>query len=127
MFNEKIIEVFNNPQNVGVLHGHNAQGTTTNEITNEIIRMYLLIENDKVADVKFKAFGGVECIAFTSVACDLIKNKSIDKLSTIDVKDFQKIFGEFDVNAKLVIEQIKQTLDLAVKDYYKKLEKEASK
>lgn len=127
MFNEKIIEIFNNPQNVGVLHGHNAQGTTTNEVTNEIIRMYLLIENDKVVEAKFKAFGGVECIAFSSVTCDLIIGKSINKLADIDVKDFRKVLGEFDVNAKLIIEQIKQTLDLAVKDYYKKLEKEQTK
>ena len=36
MFNEKIIEVFNNPEYVGILHGHNAQGTTKNEISQSV-------------------------------------------------------------------------------------------
>ena len=48
MFNEKVIQEFNTPKNVGILHGHNAQGTTTNEVTNEISRMYLLINDGKV-------------------------------------------------------------------------------
>lgn len=125
MYNDKIIEVFNNPSCVGILQGHNAQGTTNNEISNEIIRIYLLIEDEVVKEAKFKAFGGVECIAYTSVACQLIEGQNIQNLEQLSVADFFKKFGEPSENAKLIVQQIKQTLELALKDYYKRLEKES--
>lgn len=127
MFNEKIIEVFNNPEYVGILHGHNAQGTTKNEITNEIIRIYLLIEDEVVKEAKFKAFGGVECIALTSIACGLITNKKIGKIQKLEKQDFVNYVGALTENGALVVNQIKQTLEQAFVDYYKKLEKEKNK
>lgn len=127
MFNEKVIQEFNAPKNVGILHGHNAQGTTTNEVTNEIIRMYLLISDGKVEEAKFKAFGGVECIALCSVTCDLIRGASLEALDTLSAQDFVSRLGELSENARLLLVQIKQTLDVAVADFYKRLAKEQNK
>ena len=127
MYNQKIIEVFNNPSYVGILHGHNAQGTATSEVTGEIVRIYLLIENDKIKEAKFKAFGGVSCIALSSLACEIVLNKNINDIEKISKQDFVKKIGELPENGALVINQIKQALEFAVIDYHKKLEKEKNK
>ncbi len=128
MYNEKVIQEFSNPKNVGVLHGHNAQGTTSNEVTNEIIRLYLLINDGKIQDAKFKAFGGVECIAMCSVTCDLIKGLGLDALQTLSAEKYTSRLGELTSdNSKLLLVQIKQTLDNAVADYYKRLAKAQKK
>lgn len=124
MYNENIIQIFKNPNNVGVLQGHNAQGTTTNEATNEIIRIYLLVENGKVVESKFKTFGGVSCIALCSTACEIIKGMDLDKIENIDVLDFARVLGQLPEDSGQVIAQIRQTLSLAVADYYKRLAKE---
>lgn len=124
MYNENILNIFKNPSNVGVLQGHNAQGTTTNEATHEIIRIYLLVQNGNVVESKFKAFGGVSCIALCSTACEIVKGKSIDKIENIDVLDFARVLGQLPDDSGQVIAQIRQTLSIAVADYYKRLAKE---
>lgn len=127
MYNEKIIQIFQNPDNVGVLQGHNAQGTTTNSFTNEIIRLYLLVSDNIVQEAKFKAFGGVNCIAMCSVVCDILKGKSIDSIENIDVIDFARKLGQLPENSGDLISQIRHTIALAVADYYKRLAKEQNK
>jgi len=127
MYNEKIIQIFENPNNVGVLQGHNAQGTTTNNNTNEIIRLYLLVDNNKVKEAKFKAFGGVNCIAMCSVVCDILRDKSIDAIENIDIIDFARVLGQLPDNSGEIIAQIRHTIALAVADYYKRLAKEQNK
>ena len=127
MYNEKIVQIFQNPTNVGVLQGHNAQGTTTNSRTNEIIRLYLLINDNKVQEAKFKAFGGVNCIAMCSVVCDILMGKSIEAIENIDVIDFARALGQLPDNSGDLIAQIRQTIALAVADYYKRVAKEQKK
>lgn len=127
MYNEKIIQIFENPSNVGILQGHNAQGTTTNSVTNEIIRLYLLVDGNKVQEAKFKAFGGVNCIAMCSVVCDILKGKDINSIENIDVIDFARKLGQLPENSGTLIAQIRHTIALAVADYYKRLSKEQNK
>ena len=63
MYNPKIMEILQNPQNAGMLRGANAIGRADSEICSDIVKFYLLIENGKVVDAKFKTFGGATLIA----------------------------------------------------------------
>ena len=43
------------------------------------MKMYLKIEDDRIADVKFKTFGCGSAIATSSMATELIKGKTLDE------------------------------------------------
>ena len=79
LYSEKVMDHFRNPRNVGVLEDANGVGTVGNAKCGDIMKMYLKIEDDKIADVKFKTFGCGSAIATSSMATELIKGKTLDE------------------------------------------------
>ena len=80
MYNSKVLEIFKNPKNVGVLKGANAIGTVGNASCGDIMKMYLKIsDNGIIEDAKFKTFGCAAAITTTSVATELVKGKTIEE------------------------------------------------
>ena len=61
------------------------------------------------------------------MTCDLIRGASLEALDTLSAQDFVSRLGELSENARLLLVQIKQTLDVAVADFYKRLAKEQNK
>lgn len=93
MYNEKVIEVFKNPKNMGDLEGANAIGTVGNVTCGDIMQMSLIIEEDIIKDAKFKTFGCVAAIAASSMATEMIIGKSIDEAMQIKNSDVVDALG----------------------------------
>ena len=79
LYSEKVMDHFRNPRNVGVLEDANGVGEVGNAKCGDIMKMYLKIEDDRIADVKFKTFGCGSAIATSSMATELIKGKTLDE------------------------------------------------
>jgi nitrogen fixation NifU-like protein len=77
MYNEKVMEHFTNPRNVGEIPDADGMGEVGNAKCGDIMRMYLKIEDNRIVDVKFKTFGCGSAIASSSVATELIKGRTI--------------------------------------------------
>ncbi len=78
MYSEKVMEHFNNPQNVGVIEDASGVGTVGNAKCGDIMRMYLDVDDDGIIqDVKFKTFGCGAAVATSSMATVLVKGKSV--------------------------------------------------
>lgn len=78
MYNEKVMDHFMNPRNVGEIEDAEAIGEVGNPICGDIMRMYLKIDNnDIITDVKFKTFGCGSAIATSSMATEMIKGKTV--------------------------------------------------
>ena len=54
-------------------------GEVGNPVCGDIMKMYLKIEDDRIADVKFKTFGCGSAIATSSMATELIKGKTLEE------------------------------------------------
>lgn len=127
MYSEKIMNLFANPNNVGILQSASGIGVYTNEKTNEIYKLYLKIENNFVVNASFKAYTGVVGIALMSVFTDMLKNKSIENLSKVEAEDILKELGRVGKKYEYLADDAIESLKLAVTDYQKKLEKEEEK
>lgn len=79
MYNEKVMDHFMNPRNVGELADATCVGEVGNAKCGDIMRMYLKIENEIITDAKFKTFGCAAAIATSSMATELIKGKTVDE------------------------------------------------
>ena len=78
MYNEKVMDHFMNPRNVGEIEDADAIGEVGNPICGDIMRMYLKIDNnDVITDVKFKTYGCGSAIATSSMATEMIKGKTV--------------------------------------------------
>lgn len=83
MYNEKVMEHFTNPRNVGEIPDADGMGEVGNAKCGDIMRMYLKIEDNRIVDVKFKTFGCGSAIASSSVATELIKGRTIKEALTL--------------------------------------------
>ena len=90
MYNDKVMDHFYNPRNVGVIENATVMGEVGNARCGDIMRLYLVIEDDIITDVKFQTFGCGAAVATTSMGTEMIKGKSVSealKLTNQDVLD----------------------------------------
>ena len=78
-YNDKVIEHYSNPRNVGEIKDASGVGEVGNPVCGDIMKMYLKIENDVITDVKFKTFGCGAAIASSSISTEMVKGKTIDE------------------------------------------------
>ena len=87
MYAETILEHYKNPHNHGILENRDIEHREYNPLCGDSVTIYLLIEGDKVKDVKFVGRGCAISQAATSLLTDDIKGKSIDEIKKLD-KDY---------------------------------------
>ncbi|CAM2982467.1 Fe-S cluster assembly scaffold protein NifU [Hathewaya histolytica] len=78
-YSDKVLNHFYCPRNVGVLASANGVGEEGDANCGDVMKIYLQIEDNKIINVKFKAFGCGSAIASASIATELIKGKNIEE------------------------------------------------
>ena len=66
MYNQKVLDAFANPQNVGIIENADGEGMVGNATCGDIMKITLKIENDVIVDAKFQTFGCAAAIATSS-------------------------------------------------------------
>src|SRR5439155_580473 len=84
MYRDYILDHYKNPRNSGDLPGATNTYHDTNPLCGDEITMALLIEDDKVKDVRFKGRGCAISQASASILTEEIKGKSLDEVKAID-------------------------------------------
>lgn len=90
MYSPKVLEHFQNPQNVGEIEDADGVGTVGNPSCGDIMKMYIKVENNIITDIKFKTFGCGAAIATSSITTAIVKGKTIEeaeKLTRNEVAD----------------------------------------
>lgn len=123
-YNEKIMNEFYNPQNVGVIRGADVKGKSVAQDTREILKIYIQVENNVIKNANFQAFGGVVAIAATSVATRLMLNKTVEDAGKITAEDIFKELGDVPESKKYLIGLAIKTVQDAVSNYSKKIKGE---
>jgi FeS cluster assembly scaffold protein NifU len=90
-YSEKVLDHFRNPRNVGTLEGEDVvAGEVGNPVCGDLMKMYIKVKDDKIADIKFQTFGCGSAIATSSMITEIVKGKTLDealKVSRQDVAD----------------------------------------
>jgi nitrogen fixation NifU-like protein len=79
MYSPKVVEHFQNPQNVGEIEDASGVGTVGNPSCGDIMKMYIKVENNIITDIKFKTFGCGAAIATSSITTIMAKGKTIEE------------------------------------------------
>lgn len=128
MFSQKIMQKFANPRYAGGLRGANGTGKSGNEECGELIKIYILVNDEGVIkEAKFKAYGGVCTIAACECACDLIEGRSLEAAMRTTYYQILEEMGEVPENRLYAISLAEEAVKDAIEDYYKKKEKELKK
>ena len=128
MFNNKIMQKFANPRYAGGLRGANGTGRSGNEECGDVVKIYILVNDEGVIkEAKFKAYGGVCTIVACDVACDLIEGRSLEAAMRTTYYQILEEMGEMPENRLYTISLAENAIKDAIEDYYKKKEKELKK
>ena len=79
MYNQKVLEAFANPQNVGEIENPDGEGTVGNATCGDIMKITLRIVDDVIVDAKFQTFGCAAAIATSSTATQMVIGMTVDE------------------------------------------------
>ncbi|MFV0516804.1 MAG: Fe-S cluster assembly scaffold protein NifU [Aminipila sp.] len=86
MYNDKVMDHFMNPHNVGEIENADGTGTYGSPVCGDMMKIDIKVEDDVIKEAKFKTFGCGSAIASSSVATDMIIGKTVDEALAITNK-----------------------------------------
>ncbi|MBQ9716330.1 MAG: Fe-S cluster assembly scaffold protein NifU [Clostridia bacterium] len=119
-YNEKVIEVFSNPKNVGSIPDANGVGTVGNATCGDIMKMYLKIENNVIVDAKFQTFGCAAAIATSSTATEMVIGKTVEEAERLTNADVVNSLGGLPAQKMHCSVLAEEAIREAIKDYRSK-------
>lgn len=117
-YNEKVIENYANPKNVGKIEDADGIGEVGNPVCGDIMRIYLKIKDNKIMDVKFQTFGCGAAIASSSVSTEMIKNKTLEEALKITNQDVVNELGGLPPVKLHCSVLAEEAIRKAIADYY---------
>jgi NifU-like protein involved in Fe-S cluster formation len=91
--NDKVMDHFMNPRNVGSIEDASCVGNAGNPADGDTVRLYLSIEEERIADAKVKVFGCPTAIAAASALTELILGKTIGEALAVRNEDVSEALG----------------------------------
>jgi len=116
MIDKEIIKIASNTENHGMLDNHTHFSKLKNAICGDEMKIYLVVENNKIINFKYECESCIYCQASVSLLSRRAKNKSVEKLKNFakqvkssfnsnvsfdnDWKDFDKIMTHNNIARK---------------------------
>jgi nitrogen fixation protein NifU and related proteins len=119
-YNEKVMQNFINPQNVGDIKDADGIGEVGNPVCGDMMTFYIKVKDNKLEDVKFKTFGCGAAIAVSSMVSQIAKGKTIEEALKITNKDVADQLGGLPKNKLHCSNLGADALHAAIQDYLTK-------
>lgn len=82
-YSDTVLEHFERPRNAGEMADASVDYFVTNPISGDSMRLFLRIEDERIARASFLTTGGPASIATASVATELVIGKTLDEANAI--------------------------------------------
>jgi NifU-like protein len=94
-YNEKVMDHFLHPRNVGEVKNADGVGQVGNMACGDSLKLsFKLDKKGKIAEIKFKTFGCTSAIASSSALTELVQGMTLEKAEKITNKDIVNILGD---------------------------------
>ena len=120
MYNEKVMDLFMNPKNVGEVENYDAIGTYGSPVCGDMMQITLKVEDGVIEDAKFKTFGCGSAIASSSMATEMILGKSIHEAMALTNKAVAEALDGLPAHKMHCSVLAEEAIKSALKDYYDK-------
>jgi len=92
-YSKKVIEHYEKPRNIGSMDSASVAvgtGLVGAPECGDVMKLQIMVKDDKIVDAKFKTFGCGSAIASSSLATEWIKGRTIEEAKTIRNTDIVK-------------------------------------
>lgn len=87
MYSKKVMELFQHPHNMGEIKNPDGVGTVGNPVCGDMMKIFIKVKDNKIADIKFQTYGCAAAIATSSMITDLAKGKTLEEAEKITRKN----------------------------------------
>lgn len=92
-YSKKVMEHFKHPKNMGEMKNPDAVGEVGNPACGDVMRVYIKVKENKIADIKFQTMGCIAAISTSSMVTELAKGKTLEQAKKITNKDVAESLG----------------------------------
>jgi nitrogen fixation NifU-like protein len=86
LYNDKVIEHFKNPRNVGEMENPDGVGRVGDPVCGDVMELYIKVKDGVIVDARFKTFGCAAAIATSSMVTEMVKGKRVGEALKISNK-----------------------------------------
>ncbi|MGI6097192.1 MAG: Fe-S cluster assembly scaffold protein NifU [Dethiobacteria bacterium] len=120
MYNDKVMDHFSNPRNVGEMENPDGVGEVGNMRCGDIMKIFIKVNNGVIEDIKFLTFGCAAAIASSSALTEIVKGLNIEDALKVSNEDVAKELGGLPSVKMHCSNLAADALKKAVDDYYKR-------
>ena len=117
MYNEKVMEAFQHPRNVGEIEDYDGIGTVGNAVCGDIMQITIKVKDGKIADAKFKTFGCAAAVATSSTATQMIIGMTLDEALKVTNAKVIEVLGELPPQKIHCSVLAEEAIKKAIEDY----------
>jgi len=117
MYNEKVLEHFKNPHNVGEMDNPDGFAEVGSSECGDTMKMFIKDDDNKITDIKYQTYGCCAAIASSSIATDMALGRTIEEAEAMTKMDIVEELGglpDKKIHCSLLAED---ALKAAIKDY----------
>jgi nitrogen fixation NifU-like protein len=114
------MEHFMQPRNVGEIEDADGVGEVGNPVCGDMMTFYIKVNDNRLADVKFKTFGCGAAIAVSSMVSEMAKGKTIEEAMAITNHSVAEELGGLPKNKFHCSNLGADALHKAIEDYLSK-------
>ena len=123
-YTDAVIDHFSNPRNIGEMAADEADGyaLSGDPLCGDQMKLWIRVEEGRIADIKFKSFGCPGAIATSSMVTHLARGRSLEKAMALTDDDVIEALGGIPENKKHCSLLGINALHTAIADYLRKSE-----
>ena len=120
MYNEKVMEAFKNPKNVGEVENYDGIGVVGNASCGDIMQITIKVENGIITDAKFKTVGCAAAVATSATATEMVIGMTLDEALTLTNKKVVEVLEGLPPQKIHCSVLAEEAIKKAIEDYYSK-------
>lgn len=120
VYSEKVMDHFMHPRNVGEIENPDGVGEVGNPVCGDMMTFYIKVEDNRLADIKFKTFGCGAAIAVSSIVTEIAMGKTLEEAMRITNKTVAQELGGLPQNKLHCSNLGADALHNAIRNYLEK-------
>jgi nitrogen fixation NifU-like protein len=117
MYTDLVMDHFNNPRNVGAIEDADGVGQIGNPTCGDVMRISIRVEDDRLADVRFKTFGCAAAVASSSMVTEMVRGKTLAEAGAVTNRAVAEALGGLPPQKMHCSNLAADALHMAIEDF----------